>query len=52
MLVLARGEDESVVIGDEITVVVLEVRGERVRLGFEAPREVPIYNQQPPRKRT
>lgn len=43
MLVLARKRGESVVIGSEITVTVLEVRGDRVKLGFEAPGEVPIH---------
>lgn len=43
MLVLARKSGESVVIGSDITVTVLEVRGDRVKLGFSAPGEVPIH---------
>lgn len=43
MLVLARKRGESVVIGSNITVTILEVRGDRVKLGFEAPGEVPIH---------
>ncbi len=43
MLVLARKRGESVVIGNDVTVTVLEVRGDRVKLGFSAPGEVPIH---------
>jgi carbon storage regulator len=43
MLVLSRKGGESVVIGNDITVKVLEVRGDRVKLGFAAPGEVPIH---------
>lgn len=43
MLVLGRKCGESVVIGNDITVKVLEVRGDRVKLGFAAPGEVPIH---------
>ena len=42
MLVLTRRRGEKVCIGDDITFVVLEVDAKRVRLGFDAPREVPI----------
>ncbi len=41
MLVLSRKLGESIVIGDGITVTIIEVKGERVRLGFTAPAEVP-----------
>ena len=43
MLVLTRKWNESVMIGDDIEVVVAEIRGDRVRLGFNAPPEVKIY---------
>lgn len=43
MLVLTRRAGESIVIGDEVRVVVLEVRGETVRLGIEAPRRVQVH---------
>jgi len=43
MLVLGRKRGESVVIGNDITVTVLEVRGDRVKLGFGAPGEVAIH---------
>lgn len=42
MLVLSRYEDESIVIGDDIVVTVVEIRGGKVRLGIEAPRDVPV----------
>jgi carbon storage regulator len=43
MLVLTRRKNESIVIGDVITVVVVEIRGDKIRLGIEAPREVSVY---------
>lgn len=43
MLVLTRRTGESIVIGDEVRVVVLEVRGDTVRLGIEAPRSVQVH---------
>lgn len=43
MLVLSRRRNESIVIGNEIRIVVVEVRGDRVRLGIEAPRDHPIH---------
>ena len=42
MLVLTRRRHEEIAIGDNITIQVIEVRGSRMRLGFEAPDEVPI----------
>jgi len=46
MLVLTRKRTESVIIAGDIVVTVLDVRGDRVRLGIEAPREVPIHRQE------
>jgi len=43
MLVLSRRVGESVVIGDEVTVTVLEVRGDVVRIGIDAPRSVSVH---------
>ncbi len=43
MLVLSRKVDEKIVIGSDIVVTVLEIRGNRIRLGIEAPREVPVH---------
>ncbi len=46
MLVLSRKRDEKVVIGNSIVVTVVEVRGDKVRLGFQAPREIPIHRHE------
>ena len=43
MLVLTRREGESIAIGDEIEVTVLEIRGRNVRLGIKAPPEMPVH---------
>jgi carbon storage regulator len=43
MLVLSRKPGESVVINRQITVRVIEIRGDRVRIGIEAPREIPVH---------
>ena len=46
MLVLSRKKSESIVINDNITITVVEVRGDKVRLGIEAPREIPIHRSE------
>ncbi len=46
MLVLTRKVNQSIVIGDEIEVVVLEVRGEQVRLGIRAPKNVSVHRKE------
>jgi len=46
MLVLSRKRDERIVIGDSIVITVVEVRGDKVRLGIEAPTEVPVHRQE------
>lgn len=46
MLVLSRRVGESVMIGDDITVTVLEVRGDIVRLGIDAPRHVKVHREE------
>ncbi len=46
MLVLSRKRGEGIVIGDGVTVTVLEVHGGRVKLGFNAPAEVPIHREE------
>lgn len=46
MLVLTRGCDEEIRIGDSVIVRVLEVKGERVRIGIEAPPEVTVHRQE------
>ncbi len=46
MLVLSRKKNESIVINHDITVVVVEIRGDKVRLGVEAPKEVPVHRKE------
>jgi carbon storage regulator len=46
MLVLTRKVGQSIVIGDEIEVVVLEVRGEQVRVGIRAPKSVSVHRKE------
>ena len=46
MLVLSRKKNESVVIDDRIVLTVVEIRGDKVRLGIEAPREVPVHRKE------
>lgn len=43
MLVLSRKRNESVMIGDNVTVTIVEIKGDRVKLAFQGPREVPIH---------
>lgn len=43
MLILTRRRGESIKIGDDITVIVADVVGNQVRIGFQAPKEVPIH---------
>lgn len=46
MLVLSRRVDERVMIGDEIEVVVVAIRGDKVRLGIKAPRTMPVHREE------
>ena len=46
MLVLTRKRDESIVIGDDVTIVVVEIRGDKVRLGITAPKEIPVHRRE------
>ena len=46
MLVLSRKKNETVVVDDTIRITVVEIRGDKVRLGIEAPREVPVHRQE------
>ena len=46
MLVLSRQRDESIIIGDNIVITVVDIRGDKVRLGIDAPKEVPVHRQE------
>lgn len=46
MLVLSRKRDERIVIGGDIVITVVEIRGDKVRLGIEAPKDVPVNRQE------
>ncbi len=46
MLVLSRKKNESIIINDNITVMVVEIRGDKVRLGIEAPKEIPVHRRE------
>ncbi len=46
MLVLSRKKDEKIIIGDQITVMVIEIRGDKVRLGIDAPKEITVHRQE------
>jgi len=46
MLVLSRKKNESIIIGNDITIVIIEIRGDKVRLGVKAPREVTVHRQE------
>ena len=46
MLVLSRKRDERIMIGDEISLLVVDIRGDKVRLGIEAPADVAVHRQE------
>jgi carbon storage regulator len=46
MLVLSRQRDESIMIGDKIAITIVDIRGDKVRLGIEAPGEIPVHRQE------
>ena len=46
MLVLSRQKDESIVIGDDIEISIVDVRGGKVRLGIMAPKETPVHRRE------
>lgn len=43
MLVLSRHRDESIMIGDDVMITIVDIRGDKVRLGIDAPQEVPVH---------
>lgn len=46
MLVLSRKKSEKIMIGDDIVVTVVEIRGDKVRIGFDAPDDVSVHRQE------
>jgi carbon storage regulator len=46
MLVLSRQRDESIVINDNVVVTIVDIRGDKVRLGIEAPQEIPVHRRE------
>lgn len=46
MLVLSRQRDETIMIGDEIEVTVVDIRGDKVRLGINAPQDIPVHRRE------
>lgn len=46
MLVLSRQKDESIMIGDEVEITIVDVRGDKVRLGITAPKTIPVHRRE------
>ena len=46
MLVLSRQRDESIMIGDDVEVIIVDVRGDKVRLGITAPKNIPVHRRE------
>jgi carbon storage regulator len=46
MLVLSRQKDESIMIGDEVEITIVDVRGDKVRLGITAPKHIPVHRKE------
>jgi carbon storage regulator len=46
MLVLSRQRDESIIIGDNIVITIVDIRGDKVRLGIEAPTDIPVHRRE------
>ncbi|MDE0736854.1 MAG: carbon storage regulator CsrA [Pirellulaceae bacterium] len=46
MLVLSRHRDESIMIGDNIVITIVDIRGDKVRLGIDAPQSIPVHRQE------
>lgn len=46
MLVLSRKKDERIMIGDSISIMVVDIRGDKVRLGIDAPSEISVHRQE------
>jgi carbon storage regulator len=46
MLVLSRQKDESIMVGDNVEITIVDVRGDKVRLGITAPKEIPVHRRE------
>jgi len=46
MLVLSRQRDESIMIGDDVEITIVDIRGDKVRLGISAPTEIPVHRKE------
>ena len=46
MLVLSRQKDESIVIGDDVEITIVDIRGNKVRLGITAPKDIPVHRRE------
>lgn len=46
MLVLSRQRDESIIINDNVVVTIVDIRGDKVRLGIDAPQEIPVHRRE------
>jgi carbon storage regulator len=46
MLVLSRQKDESIMIGDNVEIIIVDVRGDKVRLGITAPKDIPVHRRE------
>ena len=46
MLVLSRQKDESIMIGDDVEIIIADIRGDNVRLGITAPKTIPVHRRE------
>jgi carbon storage regulator len=46
MLVLSRHRDESIIIGDDVVITIVDIRGDKVRLGIDAPQDIPVHRRE------
>ena len=46
MLVLSRKKNEIIMVGDDIKIMIIDIRGDKVRVGIEAPKEVPVHREE------
>ena len=46
MLVLSRQRDESIMVGDDVEIIIVDVRGDKVRLGITAPKSIPVHRRE------